>query len=118
MPHDRHAHAVAADVVGVGIALGKQVIVLQSHEARRFARRQQARPHCLPFNHQDYLTRRAARRRAKTACYVVETNLGAPTLDPVFVGRVRLYTVPTTLWPLLTASDTFLRLSSDIRLRM
>ena len=85
MPHDRHAHAVAADVIGVVIALGKQVIVVQSHEPRRFARRQQARPHCLPFNHQDYLTRGAARWRAKTARHIVETNLCALALDPVFV---------------------------------
>jgi hypothetical protein len=40
----------------------------------------------LSFHHEDYLTRRAARWRAKTAGYIVETNLGALALGPVVVG--------------------------------
>ncbi len=39
MPNDRHAHAIATDMVGVVIALWKAVIVAQPHEPRRFARR-------------------------------------------------------------------------------
>jgi hypothetical protein len=51
MPHDRRAHAGAADVVGVVIALRKRVIVAEAHEPCGFARRQQARRRPLTSHH-------------------------------------------------------------------
>ena len=41
MPYDRYAHAVAADMISLVVAVGKHVIVVQPHEPCSFARRQQ-----------------------------------------------------------------------------
>ena len=39
MSYNGHTHAVAADMVSVIIAVGKHVVVIQTHEPRSFARR-------------------------------------------------------------------------------
>jgi hypothetical protein len=67
------------------------------------------------FNHQDYLTRRAARRSAKTAGNIVETNLCMLALDPVFVGAGVVYTRPLPLWAGSDRVGHLLAIQGDMR---
>lgn len=77
MPHDRGRDPVAGQVVGVAVLAGQDIAVLQPHQTRRLARRDQARTDATPLDHQDDLTTGAARGGAQTAGHVVKADLGA-----------------------------------------
>lgn len=116
MPHNRRAHAITADVVGVVITLGKHVAVVQSHEPHRAATAgatslYSLRPPGLP----DATTRPPV---CEDSPLHRQNDLGALALRPVFVGAGAPIQVPTTLLPLLVVSDTFLRLNGDMRVGM
>ena len=86
VPHDRHADAVAADMVGVVVARRQPVIVgspISRAASRGDSRRERT---CRPSTTQDRLPRRAAGRRAQAARDVVEPHLGALALAAVRVG--------------------------------
>jgi len=85
VPYNGHDDSIACKVVGIVVASWNGVRIRNAHQARGFARRQQAAPDALTFDDQNDLTAGSACWSAEASGNIVKAHLGSLDLSPSFV---------------------------------
>lgn len=114
VPHDRYADPVSTDVIGLIVAPGKNVIVVQSHQAGGFPRREEPRPHAPTFDHQYCLTRGAPCGGPEASSNIIKTHFCPLATYAPFVRTGASVDRADSAASNSIASSTFRRLSGDI----
>ena len=84
--NDGRAHAIPTNVIGVIVARGKTIAVVQAHQPCGFSWREKAGPNAFAVYDENGLTGRTACGGAQASCEIVEPNLGPLTLHAIRIG--------------------------------
>jgi hypothetical protein len=84
--NDRHTHAVPTNMIGVIIALGEAVAVVQTHQPCGLSWREKTRPNAFAVYDENRLTGRSTCGGAQASRKIIEPNLSPLTFRPIRLG--------------------------------